>query len=124
MSLDDIGAAIFHRFLDWGLGSRYVVHVDRVSMDTHKFERSTIKGYAGVDSEYINCPHDEDPDKIIPRIKEKYFGDSDRYIRPYSKNIKTFGKYTQGDINSYSYIFYDRYENTVIGLNLEKYIIV
>ena len=31
MSLDDIGAAIFHMFLDWGLGSRYVVHVDRVS---------------------------------------------------------------------------------------------
>jgi len=45
-------------------------------------------------------------------------------IRPYSKNIETFGKYTQGDINSYSYIFYDRYQDTVIGLNLEKYIIV
>lgn len=120
MSLDDIGAAIFHMFLDWGLGSRYVVHVDRVSMDTHKFERSTIKGYAGVDSEYINCPHDENPDKIIPRIKEEYFRNSDRYIRPYSKNIRTFIVCTPNNINSYACLFYDRYENTVIGLSLEK----
>ena len=120
MSLDDIGAAIFYMFLDWGLGSRYVVHVDRVSMDTHKFERSTIKGYAGVDSEYINCPHDENPDKIIPRIKEEYFRNGDRYIRPYSKNIRTFILCTPNNINSYACLFYDRYENTVIGLSLEK----
>lgn len=121
MSFDDIGAAIFHMFLDWGLGSRYVVHVDRVSMDTRKFERSTIKGYAGVNSEYINCPHDENPDKIIPRIKNEYFRNSDRYIRPYSKNIRTFAAYNNNNnIDSYSYILYDRYENTVVGLCLKK----
>lgn len=105
------------------LGSRYEVQVDKVCMKTHKFERSTIQGQVRDTSKYITSDHEE-RDEVIDRVKEKYFGDSDRYIRPYSKNIETFGKYTQGDINSYSYIFYDRYQDTVIGLNLEKYIIV
>lgn len=121
---DIIGSIMLNKYIDKEiLGSRYTVQVDKVCLKTHKFERSTIQGQVRDSSKYITSQHEE-RDEVIDRIKEKYFGDSDRYIRPYSKNIETFGKYTQGDINSYSYIFYDRYENTVIGLNLEKYIIV
>ena len=121
---DIISSIMLNRYIDKEiLGSRYTVQVDKVCMKTHKFERSTIQGQVRDSSKYITPQHEE-RDEVIDRVKEKYFGDSDRYIRPYSKNIETFGKYTQGDINSYSYIFYDRYENTVIGLNLEKYIIV
>lgn len=121
---DIIHSIMLNRYIDKEiLGSRYTVQVDKVCLKTHKFERSTIQGQVRDSSKYITSKHEE-RDEVIDRVKEKYFGDSDRYIRPYSKNIETFGKYTQGDINSYSYIFYDRYENTVIGLNLEKYIIV
>lgn len=121
---DIIRSVMYWKYIDKEiLGSRYEVQVDKVCLKTHKFERSTIQGQVRDSSKYITSQHEE-RDEVIDRVKEKYFGDSDRYIRPYSKNIETFGKYTQGDINSYSYIFYDRYENTVIGLNLEKYIIV
>lgn len=121
---DIIGSIMLNRYIDKEiLGSRYTVQVDKVYLKTNKFERSTIQGQVRDSSKYITSQHEE-RDEVIDRVKEKYFGDSDRYIRPYSKNIETFGKYTQGDINSYSYIFYDRYEDTVIGLNLEKYIIV
>lgn len=121
---DIIGSIMLNKYIDKEiLGSRYTVQVDKVCLKTHKFERSTIQGQVRDSSKYITSQHEE-KDEVIDRVKEKYFGDSDRYIRPYSKNIETFGKYTQGDINSYAYIFYDRYENTVIGLNLEKYIIV
>lgn len=119
-----ISSIMLNRYIDKEiLGSRYTVQVDKVCMKTHKFKRSTIQGQVRDSSKYITPQHEE-RDEVIDRVKEKYFGDSDRYIRPYSKNVETFDKYTQGDINSYSYIFYDRYENTVIGLNLEKYIIV
>ena len=118
MSLDDIGAAIFHMFLDWGLGSRYVVHVDRVSMRTHKFERSIIEGKVKYNARSIDRPDDDD---IIYTAKEEHFGDRDRYIRPYSKNIRTFAAYNNNNnVDSYSYILYDRYENTVVGLCLKK----
>lgn len=121
---DTIRSVIYWKYIDKEiLGSRYEVQVDKVCLKTHKFERSTIQGQVRDSSKYITSQHEE-RDEVIDRVKEKYFGDSDRYIRPYSKNIETFGKYTQGDINSYSYIFYDRYQDTVIGLNLEKYIIV
>lgn len=121
---DIIRSVMYWKYIDKEiLGSRYEVQVDKVCMKTHKFERSTIQGQVRDSSKYITSDHEE-RDEVIDRVKEKYFGDSDRYIRPYSKNIETFGKYTQGDINSYSYIFYDRYQDTVIGLNLEKYIIV
>lgn len=121
---DIIRSVMYWKYIDKEiLGSRYEVQVDKVCMKTHKFERSTIQGQVRDTSNYITSDHEE-RDEVIDRVKEKYFGDCDRYIRPYSKNIETFGKYTQGDINSYSYIFYDRYEGTVIGLNLEKYIIV
>lgn len=121
---DIIGSIMLDKYIDKEiLGSRYTVQVDKVCLKTHKFERSTIQGQVRDSSKYITSQHEE-RDEVIDRVKEKYFGDSDRYIRPYSKNIETFGKYTQGDINSYSYIFYDRYQDTVIGLNLEKYIIV
>lgn len=121
---DIIHSIMLNRYIDKEiLGSRYTVQVDKVCLKTHKFERSTIQGQVRDSSKYITSKHEE-RDEVIDRVKEKYFGDSDRYIRPYSKNIETFGKYTQGDINSYSYIFYDRYQDTVIGLNLEKYIIV
>lgn len=121
---DIIGSIMLNKYIDKEiLGSRYTVQVDKVCLKTHKFERSTIQGQVRDSSKYITSQHEE-RDEVIDRVKEKYFGDSDRYIRPYSKNIEIFGKYTQGNINSYSYIFYDRYENTVIGLNLEKYIIV
>lgn len=121
---DIIGSIMLNRYIDKEiLGSRFVVQVDKVYLKTHKFERSTIQGQVRDSSKYITSQHEE-PDEVIDRVKEEHFGNRDRYIRPYSKNIETFGKYTQGDINSYSYIFYDRYENTVIGLNLEKYIIV
>lgn len=121
---DIIHSIMLNRYIDKEiLGSRYTVQVDKVCLKTHKFERSTIQGQVRDSSKYITSEHEE-RDEVIDRVKEKYFGDSDRYIRPYSKNIETFGKYTQGDINSYSYIFYDRYQDTVIGLNLEKYIIV
>lgn len=95
----------------------YELYVDKVNMKTHKFERSTIEGKVT----YIGRP---DQDGIIRKVKEEHFGDRDRYIRPYSKNIRTFTAYNNNNIDSYSYIFYDRYENTVIGLNLEKYTIV
>lgn len=121
---DIIRSVMYWKYIDKEiLGSRYMVQVDKVCLKTHKFERSTIQGQVRNSSKYITSQHEE-RDEVIDRVKEKYFGDSDRYIRPYSRNIETFGKYTQGDINSYSYIFYDRYEGTVIGLNLEKYIIV
>ena len=121
---DIIGSIMLNKYIDKEiLGSRYTVQVDKVCLKTHKFERSTIQGQVRDSSKYITSQHEE-RDEVIDRVKEKYFGDRDRYIRPYSKNIETFGKYTQGDINSYSYIFYDRYQDTVIGLNLEKYIIV
>ena len=121
---DIISSIMLNKYIDKEiLGSRYTVQVDKVCMKTHKSERSTIQGQVRDSSKYTLSEHEE-RDEVIDRVKEKYFGDSDRYIRPYSKNVETFGKYTQGDINSYSYIFYDRYENTVIGLNLEKYIIV
>lgn len=121
---DIISSIMLNKYIDKEiLGSRYAVQVDKVCLKTHKFERSTIQGQVRDSSKYIASQHEE-RDEVIDRVKEKYFGDSDRYIRPYSKNIETFGKYTQGDINSYSYIFYDRYQDTVIGLNLEKYIIV
>lgn len=121
---DIIRSVMYWKYIDKEiLGSRYEVQVDKVCMKTHKFERSTIQGQVRDTSNYITSDHEE-RDEVIDRVKEKYFGDCDRYIRPYSKNIETFGKYTQGDINSYSYIFYDRYQDTVIGLNLEKYIIV
>jgi len=121
---DIIHSIMLNRYIDKEiLGSRYTVQVDKVCLKTHKFERSTIQGQVRDSSKYITSKHEE-RDEVIDRVKEKYFGNSDRYIRPYSKNIETFGKYTQGDINSYSYIFYDRYQDTVIGLNLEKYIIV
>lgn len=121
---DIIRSIMINRYIDKEiLGSRYTVQVDKVCLKTHKFERSTIQGQVRDSSKYITSDHEE-RDEVIDRVKEKYFGDKDRYIRPYSKNIETFGKYTQGDINSYSYIFYDRYQDTVIGLNLEKYIIV
>jgi hypothetical protein len=121
---DIIRSVMYWKYIDKEiLGSRYEVQVDKVCMKTHKFERSAIQGQVRDSSKYITSQHEE-RDEVIDRVKEKYFGDSDRYIRPYSKNIETFGKYTQGDINSYSYIFYDRYQDTVIGLNLEKYIIV
>ena len=121
---DIIRSVMINRYIDKEiLGSRYTVQVDKVCLKTHKFERSTIQGQVRDSSKYITSQHEE-RDEVIDRVKEKYFGDNDRYIRPYSKNIETFGKYTQGDINSYSYIFYDRYQDTVIGLNLEKYIIV
>lgn len=121
---DIIRSVMYWKYIDKEiLGSRYEVQVDKVCLKTHKFERSTIQGQVRDSSKYITSQHEE-RDEVIDRVKEKYFGDSDRYIRPYSKNIETFGKYTQGDINSYSYIFYDRYQDTVIGLNLEKYIIV
>ena len=121
---DIIRSVMYWKYIDKEiLGSRYEVQVDKVCLKTHKFERSTIQGQVRDTSKYITSDHEE-RDEVIDRVKEKHFGDSDRYIRPYSKNIETFGKYTQGDINSYSYIFYDRYQNIVIGLNLEKYIIV
>ena len=121
---DIIGSIMLNKYIDKEiLGSRYTVQVDKVCLKTHKFERSIIQGQVRDSSKYITSQHEE-PDEVIDRVKEEHFGDRDRYIRPYSKNVETFGKYTQGDINSYSYIFYDRYENTVIGLNLEKYIIV
>ncbi len=121
---DIIRSIMINRYIDKEiLGSRYTVQVDKVCLKTHKFERSTIQGQVRDTSKYITSDHEE-RDEVIDRVKEKYFGDRDRYIRPYSKNIETFSKYTQGDINAYSYVFYDRYEDTVIGLNLEKYIIV
>ena len=42
MSWEDIGVALFHKFLDWSWGSRYVVYVDQVSMKTYEFKRSII----------------------------------------------------------------------------------
>lgn len=97
----------------------YEVYVDKVNMKTRKFERSTIEGRVRDTSKYITSKHEE-PDEIIDRIKETHFGDKDRFVRAYSKNIRTFTTYNHNDIDSYSYIFYDRYENTVVGLGLGK----
>lgn len=121
MSWEDIGVALFHKFLDWSWGSRYVVYVDQVSMKTYEFKRSIIKGYAGDETEYITCPYNVgSPDEIIPRIKREYFGNSDRYVRPFSKNIRTFIIVAPNDVNSYSQLFYDRYTDSVIGLYLKN----
>lgn len=86
-------------------------------MKTHKFERSTIEGEVAYDPNYMRRP---DQDEIIYAAKEAHFGDRDRYVRAYSKNIRTFTAYNNNNIDSYSYILYDRYENTVIGLCLKN----
>lgn len=95
----------------------YELYVDKVNMKTHKFERSTIEGEVAYDPNYMSRP---DQDEIIDAVKEEHFGDRDRYVRAYSKNIRTFTAYNNNNIDSYSYILYDRYENTVIGLFLKK----
>lgn len=119
---DIIRSFIYSRYIDKEiLGSRYVVQVDKVCLKTHKFERSTIQGQVRDSSKYITSQHEE-RDEVIDRVKEEHFGDRDRYIRPYSKNIRTFAAYNNNNnnIDSYSYILYDRYENTVVGLCLKK----
>lgn len=98
----------------------YEVYVDKVNMKTHKFERSIIEGRVrNINPTGVEI-RPENSDEVIYRIKETHFGDRDRYIRAYSKNIRTFTTYNHNDINSYSYIFYDRYENTVVGLSFGK----
>lgn len=98
----------------------YEVYVDKVNMKTHKFERSIIKGRVrNINPTGVEI-RPENSDEVVYRIKETHFGDRDRYIRAYSKNIRTFTTYNHNDINSYSYIFYDRYENTVVGLSFGK----
>lgn len=93
------------------------IYVDKVNMRTHKFERSIIEGKIKYNARSMDRPDDGE---IIYRAKEEHFGDRDRYIRAYSKNIRIFTKYSHSNTDSYSYIFYDRYENTVIGLGLKK----
>ena len=94
------------------------LYVDKVNMRTHKFERSIIEGKVKYNARSMDRPDDDD---IIYTAKEEHFGDRDRYIRPYSKNIRTFAAYNNNNnVDSYSYILYDRYENTVIGLCLKK----
>ena len=95
----------------------YELYVDKVNMRTHKFERSTIEGKVRYNSRSMDRPNDDD---IIDTAKEEHFGDRDRYVRAYSKNIRTFTAYNNNNIDSYSYILYDRYENTVVGLCLKK----
>lgn len=95
----------------------YELYVDKVNMRTHKFERSTIEGKVRYNARSMDRPND---DAIIDTAKEEHFGDSDRYVRAYSKNIRTFAAYNNNNIDSYSYILYDRYENTVVGLCLKK----
>lgn len=99
----------------------YEVYVDKVNMKTHKFERFTIEGRVRDNPDGNHMPkRQEKPYEIIDRLKEKHFGNRDRYVRAYSKNIRIFTAYNHNDIDSYSYIFYDRYENTVIGLSFGK----
>lgn len=93
------------------------LYVDKVNMRTHKFERSIIEGKVKFNARTMDLP---DADEIIYKAKEEHFGDRDRYVRAYSKNIRTFAAYNNKNIDSYSYIFYDRYENTVIGLCLKE----
>ena len=93
------------------------LYVDKVNMRTHKFERSIIEGKVEYNARSMDRPND---DYIIYTAKEEYFGDRDRYVRAYSKNIRTFAAYNNNNIDSYSYILYDRYENTVVGLCLKK----
>lgn len=95
----------------------YELYVDKVNMRTHKFERSTIEGKVRYNARSMDRPNDDD---IIDTAKEEHFGDRDRYVRAYSKNIRTFTAYNNNNIDSYSYILYDRYENNVIGLCLKK----
>lgn len=95
----------------------YELYVDKVNMRTHKFERSTIEGKVEYNARSMDRPDD---DSIIYTAKEEHFGDRDRYVRAYSKNIRIFTTYNHNDIDSYSYILYDRYENAVIGLCLKK----
>lgn len=95
----------------------YELYVDKVNMRTHKFERSTIEGKVRYNARSMDRPNDDD---IIDTAKEEHFGDRDRYVRAYSKNIRTFTSYNNNNIDSYSYILYDRYENNVIGLCLKK----
>lgn len=95
----------------------YELYVDKVNMRTHKFERSTIEGKVRYNARSMDRPDDDD---IIDTAKEEHFGDRDRYVRAYSKNIRTFSAYNNNNIDSYSYILYDRYENNVIGLCLKK----
>lgn len=97
--------------------TRYELYIDKVNMRTHKFERSTIEGKITYN---VRSRDEPDADEIICRAKEEHFGDSDRYVRAYSKNIRTFTAYNTNNIDSYSYILYDRYENTVVGLCLKK----
>lgn len=97
----------------------YEVYVDKVNMKTHKFERSSIKGHVENISDGYSV-REEEPDETISRVKREHFGDRDRYIRAYSKNIRVFTTYSNNNADSYSCIFYDRYENTVIGLCLKK----
>lgn len=94
------------------------LYVDKVNMRTHKFERSIIEGKVKYNARSMDRPGD---DYIIYTAKEEHFGDRDRYVRAYSKNIRTFAAYNNNNsIDSYSYILYDRYENTVVGLCLKK----
>lgn len=93
------------------------IYVDKVNMRTHKFERSIIEGKIKYNARSMDRPDDGE---IIYRTKEEHFGDRDRYVRAYSKNIRTFAAYNNNNIDSYSYILYDRYENTVVGLCLKK----
>lgn len=94
------------------------IYVDKVNMRTHKFERSIIEGKVEYNARSMDRPND---DYIIYTAKEEHFGDRDRYVRAYSKNIRTFAAYNNSNnIDSYSYILYDRYENTVVGLCLKK----
>lgn len=95
----------------------YELYVDKVNMRTHKFERSTIEGKVRYNARSMDRPDDDD---IIDTAKEEHFGYKDRYVRAYSKNIRTFSVYNNNNIDSYSYILYDRYENTVVGLCLKK----
>lgn len=93
------------------------IYVDKVNMRTHKFERSIIEGKVKYNARSMDRPDDGE---IIYRTKEEHFGDRDRYVRAYSKNIRTFTTYNKNNVDSYSYILYDRYENTVVGLCLKK----
>lgn len=93
------------------------IYVDKVNMRTHKFERSIIEGKVKYNARSMDRPDDSE---IIYRTKEEHFGDRDRYVRAYSKNIRTFTAYNKNNVDSYSYILYDRYENTVVGLCLKK----
>ena len=77
------------------------LYVDKVNMRTHKFERSIIEGKVKFNARTMDIP---DSDEIIYKTKEEHFGDRDRYVRAYSKNIRTFAAYNNNNIDSYSYI--------------------